>query len=72
MATSAANIPHNTILTVDNFFVFVFIKLLTFLSVYGYNLSYFALIVNLFFKQVYNHVLVLLIQNPFPTPHTAP
>lgn len=36
------------------------------------NLSYFDLIVNLFFEMVYNHVLVLLIQNPFPTPHTAP
>lgn len=36
------------------------------------NLLYFALIVNLFFEIVYNHVLVLLIQNPFPTPHTAP
>lgn len=35
------------------------------------NLSYFALIVNLFFEIVYNRVLVLLIQNPFPTPHTA-
>lgn len=36
------------------------------------NLSYFDLIVNLFFALVYNHVLALLIQNPFPTPHTAP
>ena len=36
------------------------------------NLSYFALIVNLFFLQVYNRVLVLLFKNQFAKTHTAP